>query len=165
MASTLSTYILCIQQSLRFADLATRLNDLHLARSQIFQALHVSEVIAMSEHNPSTSTPARPQKLQVIRFLQTHLEEGAIDQRSHDILRRMVMSISAIGRELHVMIQSKITVWSVLMKLEHCSTCILEGCALFRSRIAAPLKRHQETGRQADERTAETRRRPQAIAS
>ncbi|TKA61497.1 hypothetical protein B0A55_12036 [Friedmanniomyces simplex] len=102
---------------------------------------------------PPPTSPGSPprQKLLVIRFLDTHLDQGGIELRTHATLYRMVMLISAIGREIHGIIQSKIAHASMIRRVEWWATCLLEGCAAFRTLMLSRARKAQEVAERLPE--------------
>ncbi|KAF2768061.1 hypothetical protein EJ03DRAFT_135942 [Teratosphaeria nubilosa] len=69
----------------------------------------------------------QPPKLTVARFLRIHREHGGINQNTYEALHRMVMLISAIGKDLHVIIQSDIQFVSILRNMNYNAGCVMQG--------------------------------------
>ena len=67
---------------------------------------------------PLTDAQPPREKLLVIRFLNAHLAQGGIPQHLYDMLYRVALIISAMGREIRGIVQSKITYVRSLQNLE-----------------------------------------------
>ncbi|KAK0898045.1 hypothetical protein LTR02_010389 [Friedmanniomyces endolithicus] len=80
---------------------------------------------------PTTAAPAPNQPL-VLRFLAAHLEQNAIEPRTHAKLHRMIQIISAIGRELHTLLSSEVALVGAVRRVEWYAWCLLDGCGAFR---------------------------------
>ena len=84
---------------------------------------------------------SRQSELECIRFLKLHLKRGGLSKKGYDILFRMILMISAIGWELHVVYSSKIPSATVRAKMEQYISCILEGCGAFIRNMKAAADR------------------------
>ncbi|KAK3068979.1 hypothetical protein LTR53_013044 [Teratosphaeriaceae sp. CCFEE 6253] len=92
---------------------------------------------------PPTPQDPPAQKLHVIRFLDVHLAEGGIERRSYDVLYRMIMVVSALGREVYGVMQDPVADASGLSYIEWYCTCLLEGCEAFRKYMRLQAEKAQ----------------------
>jgi len=141
---------ICVQRTLCLLDLIDKLTQLHHLRATVVRELVTAGVIAMQRiaSPPPTDRQTQREKLLVVRFLDAHLAQGGIEQHGYDIIYRMVTLISAIGQELHSIIQSHIAHISTLRRIEWYADCVLEGCEVFRKHFELRLKNAQSAAQQ-----------------
>ena len=96
--------------------------------------------------DPHEVYPNQP-KLPCIVFLKTHFEHGGVDKKGYDMLHRMIEMMSATGREVHVIFQSKIACRTSLVNMDQYLSCIVQGCDTFNKRMRATVRK---TSRAAD---------------
>lgn len=97
-------------------------------------------------HSTSQLSQAREKGklLPCIEFLKTHFEYGGVDQKGFDILYHMIEMISAVGWEVHVIYQSKITTTRIVEKIQWYLDCLLQGCGMFHSNMQKAFKRAKD---------------------
>ncbi|KAK4552815.1 hypothetical protein LTR86_010149 [Recurvomyces mirabilis] len=100
-------------------------------------------------HSSSPPSPTDT-KLLVIRFLDAHHAEGAIDTKTHAMLHRMILLISAIGRDLHSIVQSKLAHASVIHRMGQHASFVLEGCVVLKRHYGRRADRAEAIGEQLD---------------
>ncbi|KAK4548055.1 hypothetical protein LTR36_010775 [Oleoguttula mirabilis] len=102
----------------------------------------------MSMPSPPLTESQMRDKLLVVRFLNAHLAHGGIEQHSYDMLYRMIMMISSLGRDLHTVSHSIIADVSLVRKMEWYARCVLEGCEVFRKQFEKRLRDAQSAAAQ-----------------
>jgi hypothetical protein len=117
---------------LRHIDLHHNLVQLGDLRGLIIHELAIAGYVDMSQSNYSGAAVEPLQKQRVVSFLRVHLEHGGIHQQGHDALYHMVMLITAIGKGLHTIVQSKIAAPATLRRMEWHATCVQAGCEMFK---------------------------------
>ncbi|KAI6811059.1 hypothetical protein KC364_g1199 [Hortaea werneckii] len=79
-----------------------------------------------------TISAAEEMKRAIVRRLMNCFASRPIDQRSYDLLYRMVMLISGIGANIHVIVESGISHPSTLQRIEWYINSELEACDFLR---------------------------------
>lgn len=137
--TTLST-----QRALQLLVFYNKLLQLHRLRATVIDGLVTAGAIKMSFRSPPRSeTPGRV-KLLVVRFLDVHLAQRGIEQHSYDMLYRMITLVSAMGKELHSIVQSKIPYIGLLKNIGWYADCILEGCNVFEKHFGERVGRARD---------------------
>ena len=77
-------------------------------------------------------TPAEEAKGTIVRRLMDYFRSRNIDERSYDLLYRMIMLISGIGANIHVIVESGIAHPSTLQRIEWYLNSELEACDCLR---------------------------------
>lgn len=138
---------LCIQRSQGLVDFYSKLGHINHALATIIHELVTARIIKMSMSSPSLTESRSREKLLVVRFLQAHLAHEGIDQHSYDMLYRMILMTSSLGRDLYAVSQANIADASIVKKMEWHAGCLLEGCEAFRRHLEKRLRnaRHAAT--------------------
>ncbi|KAI7536563.1 hypothetical protein KC317_g18352, partial [Hortaea werneckii] len=79
-----------------------------------------------------TISPAEEVKRTIIRRLINCFRSRSIDKRSYDLLYRMIMLISGVGADIHVIVESGISHQSTLRRIEWYINSELEACDFLR---------------------------------
>ncbi|RMZ17588.1 hypothetical protein D0862_00753 [Hortaea werneckii] len=79
-----------------------------------------------------TISPAEEVKRTIIRRLMNYFRSRSIDERSYDLLYRMIMLISGVGADIHVIVESGISHPSTLRRIEWYVNSELEACDFLR---------------------------------
>ncbi|KAK5112134.1 hypothetical protein LTR62_004477 [Meristemomyces frigidus] len=87
--------------------------------------------------------PGHRENLVVVRFLNAHLAERGIDTGTHAMLYRMVLMISAMGRDLDAVIMGKKSAPSVTAGIASFCGFVLEGCAVLKRGYSARIARSE----------------------
>ncbi|KAI6889688.1 hypothetical protein KC359_g266 [Hortaea werneckii] len=82
-----------------------------------------------------TISPAEEAKETIVRRLMNYFRSRNIDERSCDLLYRMIMLISGIGANLHVIVESGIAHSSTLQRIEWYLNSELEACDFLREHL------------------------------
>ena len=111
------------------------LSQLYCIQLTILDILLETGVLSMASHlqppgdaQLSKHTEDIP-RLPCAEYLQAYFEDGGLDQKTFQLLSRMIEMISAIGREVHVVHQSKIPGASSAAYVEKYMDCTIQGCA------------------------------------
>ncbi|KAK3670331.1 hypothetical protein LTR78_009785 [Recurvomyces mirabilis] len=104
---------------------------------------------AVNLRSPPPPSPTNT-KLLVIRFLDAHHASGAIDTKTHAMLYRMVVLISAMGKDLHSIIQSKSAHVSVIHRMGQHAGFVVEGCVVLKRHYGMRADRAEAIGEQLD---------------
>ncbi|KAK5120267.1 hypothetical protein LTR85_006473 [Meristemomyces frigidus] len=105
----------------------------------------------MSIPSPPLTESQTREKLLVVRFLNAHLAHGGIEQHGYDILYRMVMMISSLGKDLHAVSHTNIAHASIVRKMEWHVGCVIEGCEILRRHFKRRLGNAQSAAAQLPE--------------
>jgi len=87
-------------------------------------------------------------KLNVARFLDLHAAQGGIDRHAHKIAYRMIKMISAMGQDVHIIIQSKIPYITIVNRVASVAAGVLEGCEVFRQHFGERLMSVQDVAQE-----------------
>ncbi|KAH9827624.1 hypothetical protein Tdes44962_MAKER00350 [Teratosphaeria destructans] len=121
--------IMATDSTLHHIDLCHRLQQLdQLHREAIDRPGDSHDGIISTMPYPQRATDKdQPPKLPVVSFLQTHREHGGINHNTYKALHHIVMLISAIGKDLHVIVQSDIQFVSILKNMDYNAGCVMQG--------------------------------------
>lgn len=78
------------------------------------------------------------------RFLDLHAAQGGIDYPAYKIAYRMIEMISAMGQDVHIIIQSKIPHITIVNRVAGVAAGVLEGCEVFRQHFGERLMSVQD---------------------
>ena len=104
--------------------------------------INTSAVTAKMEPSPTTS-PAEEVKRTIIRRLMNYFRSRSIDERSCDLLYRMIMLISGVGADIHVIVESGISHPSTLRRIEWYINSELEACDFLREHFESRCQNAQ----------------------